>query len=197
MRFAKLSCLLIVLAAVPCFATTLDIVIDSSSLSPSTSGFIDFYFDGGYPATAVISNFSDAGGTLNSTSITTSGTVSGTLPGDVVMNENGSDYDEGITFGPLISFDLTLAGVPDGNNEDEFTLTFYNSGNSGGLLTGNNSDYWLVQVLIDTQGNVTSTEYANPSHGPSYADVYVVPEPASWLLCAAAFAGVFFFRRAR
>jgi hypothetical protein len=83
--------------------------------------------------------------------------------------------------------------VPDGNNEDEFTLTFYNSGYSGGLLTGNNSDYWLVQVLMDTQGNVTSTEYANPSGGPSYA--YVVPEPASWLLCAAALAGVFFLRR--
>ena len=65
-----------------------------------------------------VSGFSDAGGTLDSASVSTYGTVSGTLPGDVAMSENSSDYYEGITFGPSISFDLTLDGIPDGNTED-------------------------------------------------------------------------------
>jgi hypothetical protein len=198
MRFAKLSCLLLGLAAIPCFATTLGIVIDSSSLlSPPTSGYIDFLFNGGYPATAVISNFSIAGGSLDSGSVTGYGTVTGTLPGDVVMHDDNANYDQGLTFGSSIAFDLTLEGTPTGSIGDVFTLTFFNSSFSGGLLTGNEDDFWLMQFQMDTEGNITPVAYANPSGGRSFATSYVIPEPVSGFLCAAALAGIFFLRRRR
>jgi hypothetical protein len=189
MRLARLCLLLLILAAAPCFAGQYLLTIDSSSLlSPPTSGFIDFTFNGGFPATAVIAGFSDLGGALDPSSIFSQGTVSGALNGVVTLGNNNADYDEGLTFGSSISFNLTLSGTPGGSVGDVFTLSFFNSGFTGGLLTGNVNDDWLVQFQMDTQGNITPLAYANPSGGPSFATVTAVPEPASWLFVAAALA---------
>ena len=201
MTLAKLCSLLPILAAAPCFASQYAVTVDASSLlSPPTSGFIDFTFNGGFAATAVISNFLNPGGSLDAGSIFTQGTVSGTLPGSVIMGDDNADYDEGIGFGSPISFDLSLSGTPGGSIGDVFTLSFFNSGFTGGLLTGNVNDDWLAQFQIDTHGNITPVAFANPSGGPSFAtitEVAATPEPASGLLLAAALAGIFGLGRRR
>ena len=194
MRLAKLYSLLTILTAAPCFSNQYVLTIDASSLlSPPTTGFIDFAFNGGYPATAVVSNFLNPGGSLNAASIFTQGTVSGTLPGSITMGDDNADYDEGIGFGSSISFDLSLSGTPQGSIGDVFTLSFFNSEFTGGLLTGNVNDDWLAQFQLDTHGNITPFAFANPSGGPSFATITQVaetPEPGTWLLLVAAIAGI-------
>jgi hypothetical protein len=179
MKIARLFCLLVLLATAPSFADALyDVSIDTSSLTPGTTGFIDFGFNGGFTATVAIENFSNPGGTLDSTTLSTSGTVSGTLPGTVTMGNDNADYDEGIKFGTPIHFLLDFSGTPSGSTGDAFTLSFFNSDFSGALLTGNLNDLWLAQFQLDTHGGITATAYANPAGGPSFADIQPVPEPA-------------------
>ncbi len=192
MRLALFSILL----TAPCFASTFQISVDASSLTHGTTGFIDLAFNGGYPATAVISNFSNIGGSLNATTLTTFGTISGTLPGVITMSDDAADYNEGITYGTPISFLITLSGTPSGTTGNVFTLSLLDSLDSSGLLTGNTNDGWLVQFEMDTQGNITPDAFANPTGGPSFATVTPVPEPATWLLSAAALAAFSLLRRA-
>ncbi|HLK70145.1 MAG TPA: NF038129 family PEP-CTERM protein [Bryobacteraceae bacterium] len=181
MKLAKFAFILACCAA-PSFAGSVFIItVDASSLSPGTTGFIDLAFNGGFPATAMIDNFSNAGGSLNAPSIFTQGTVTGTLPGEVSLGNDNADYDEGITFGPTIQFQVTLAGVPGGSVGDVFTLSFINSTLDGALLTGNVNDGWLAQFQMDTAGNISATTFDNPSGGPSFATISL-PEPSAGLL---------------
>ena len=95
------------LAAGISFAGQLDLIaIDTSSLAPGTAGFIDLAFNGGFPATATISNFSMSGGSLTPATIFTQGTVAGTLPGTVTLHEDNADYDEGIDKVALVLNDM-------------------------------------------------------------------------------------------
>jgi hypothetical protein len=179
MKINTLSYLL--LLASSCFGATYQVTVDASSLPPATSGFIDFAFNGGYAATATIANFSNAGGSLSPATLYTQGTVSGTLPGTVSMGDNNADYDEGIIYGSPISFLLTVSGNPTGNTGNIFTLSLFDT-NFDGLLTGNVNDGWLVQFNMNAQGVITSTAYANPTGGASFATVTPVasvPEPAT------------------
>jgi hypothetical protein len=192
MKIAKLSYLL--LLAGSCFGTSYQVTINASSLPPATSGFIDFAFNGGYAATAVVSNFSNAGGSLSNVGLYTQGTVSGTLPGAVTLADNNADYDESIVYGTPISFFLNLSGTPSGNTGDVFTVSLFDT-NYDGLLTGNVNDGWLVQFQMSPQGVITPTAYANPTGGASLATVVATPEPGTLpmaAICAAAFYG---FRR--
>ena len=193
MKLNRLS--LLILAAAPCFASNIyQVTVNASSLPANTSGFIDFGFNGGLSATAVISNFSAPGTALNAGSISTFGTVAGSLPGTVTMGDDNADYDEGLTFGSTISFQLAFSGTAGGTVGDLFTLTFINSTFDGFLLTGNLGDGWIAQFQLDTLGNVTPTTFTNPSGGPTFATITsVVPEPApagmaiAGLLAAVAF----------
>lgn len=168
----------------PARASVMDLItVDTTSLAPATTGFIDLAFNGGFPATATIGGFSLTGGSLDLPTLFTQGTVSGVLPGTVTMSDDNADYDEGIHFGSSLSFLLTLSGTPSGTTGDVFTLSFFNSTFSGGLLTGNNNDFWLVQFQMDTAGNITGTAYPNPTGGPSFATITpIAPEPSSGLL---------------
>jgi len=167
------------------------ITIDTSSLPHGTTGFIDFGFNGGFPATATISSFSMTGGSLDSSTVSTFGTVSGQLPGTVTLDDDNADYDEGIGFGSSIRFLLTLSGTPAGTIGDVFTLSFFNNDFSGSLLTGNINDGWLAQFQIDPKtGAVTTTAYADPAGGASFATIQPVPEPAGWFLLAGLFGAV-------
>jgi hypothetical protein len=173
----KYTLSLFLLAATTQAGTLYQVTVDTSSLAASTTGFIDLAFNGGYPATATISGYGMTGGSLNAGTINTFGTISGTLPGTVMLNDDNADYDEGLTFGTSLSFNLTLSGVPSGTVGDVFTLSFFNSTFTGGLLTGNLSDFWIAQFQMDTKGNVTATAYPNPTGGQSFATINAVPEP--------------------
>ena len=191
MKPTKILPLLLLLTAAPSFAASVfNISVNAGSLTSGTTGFIDLAFNGGYPATAVISGFTDPGGSLTPASITTTGTTFGTLPGTVTLGDNDADYDEGIAFGPAIALQLALSGVPAGTTGDVFTLSFFNSDFSGSLLTGNVNDGWIAQFQLDTSGHITPTAYANPSGGPSYASIAAVPEPGTLTLLLAGVAGL-------
>ena len=103
----KLALFSSILMIAPCFGAAFQISVDASSLPPGTTGFIDFTLNGGFTSTAVISNFSNPGGSLNAATIFLQD-ASGALPGSVTLGSNNSDYDEGITYGTPISFLLTL-----------------------------------------------------------------------------------------
>jgi hypothetical protein len=189
MKLTKFVPLLFVLSASHAFADSFLISIDASSLTPNTSGFIDLSFNGGFPATATITNFTNPGGSLDAGSLFTQGTVTGTLPGTVTLASDNADYDEGITLGSPIRFGLTLTGMPGGSTGDVFTLSFYNSTFTGGLLTGNQNDFWLARFQMSTNGAIMPVAYANPSGGSSYAtitSVASVPEPSTMAMLAAA-----------
>jgi hypothetical protein len=192
MRLAKFSSIL--LLAVPCFAGAIyQITVDASSLPPGTSGFIDFALNGGFPATAAISNFSNLGGSLNASSIFLQD-AAGALPGAVTVGSNNGDYDEGITYGSPISFLLTFTETPSGTTGDVFNLSLFDT-NFDGLLTQDVTDGEIVQFQLDTQGNITPDALPNPSGGPSFATVSSVPEPATWFFAAAGVVILFLIRR--
>jgi hypothetical protein len=189
MRLAQFSILLL---AVPCFGGSFQITVNASSLPPATSGFIDFTLNGGFTATAVISNFLNPGGSLNASTIFTQD-ASGALPGAVTLGSDNSDYDEGIVYGSPISFLLTFSGSPSGNTGDVFNLSLFDN-NFDGLLTQDVADGEIVQFELDTHGNITPDALPNPSGGPSFATITAVPEPATWSLAAASVVGLFFLR---
>jgi hypothetical protein len=193
MRLAKFSTFLLFCASG--FAAAFQITVDASSLPHGTSGFIDFTLNGGFPATALISNFSNPGGSLNAATIFLQD-ATGALPGIVTLGSNNSDYDEGITYGTPISFLLTLAGTPGGNTGDVFNLSLFNT-SFDGLLTQDVTDGEIVRFQLDTQGNITPEALPNPSGGPSFATITAIPEPATWLLVPASLVGLFSFRRAQ
>jgi hypothetical protein len=191
MRLAIFSSILL---AAPCFGSAVfQISVDASSLPPATSGFIDFTLNGGFAATATISNFSNPGGSLDASSIFLQD-ASGALPGAVTLGSNNSDYDEGITYGTPISFLLTLSDTPSGTTGDIFNFSLFDT-NFDGLLTQDVNDGEIVQFQIDTRGNITSDALPNPSGGPSLATIEAVPEPATWLFGATSILVLMFRRR--
>ena len=184
MRYASFTLLLLIAAAPASFASSVyEISIDTSSLAPGSTGFIDFALNGAFPATAAIENYANPGGALDPASLTTQNNVTGTLPGEIRLDQGNTDFDEGLTFGTgPIAFQLTLTGTPSGNVGDVFTLTFFNSNFSGFLLTGNVNDGWLAQFQLGVDGSVAATAYQDPSGGPSFASIAPVPEPETFLL---------------
>ena len=193
MRLAKFSTFLLFSASG--FAAAFQITVDASSLPHATSGLIDFTLNGGFPATAVISGFSNTGGSLNAASIFLQD-ASGALPGIVTLGSNNSDYDEGITYGTPISFLLTLTGTPSGNTGDVFNLSLFDT-SFDGLLTQDVTDGEIVQFQLDTKGNITPDALPNPSGGPSFATITAIPEPATWFLAATSLGGLFSLRRSK
>jgi len=184
--------ILILLALAVCTAPAVAsglylITVDTTSLAPGTTGFIDLAFVGGGPVEATIADFLVTGGSLSG-SPSIQGAI-GTLPDTVTMPADNADYFEGISFGSSVSFQLTLAGNPIGPGGDTFTLTFFDSTQMFGLLSGNANDLWLVQFQMSADGSTTYIAYDNPSGGPSFANVTSVPEPATASLAVLVLAG--------
>jgi hypothetical protein len=199
MRLARLSSILMAAScfmAAPCFGGTVyQISVNASSLPPGTNGFIDFALNGGFPATATISNFSNSGGSLNAGSIFLQN-ASGALPGTVTLSSNNSDYDEGITYGTPIRFLLAFSATPGGTTGDVFNFSLFDT-NFDGLLTQDVTDGEIVQFQLDTNGNITPDALPNPSGGASFATITAVPEPATWLFGALSPLVLVFLRRGK
>lgn len=190
----RLFCLL-TLTTAPLLADAMyDISIDTSSLPAGAMGFIDLAFNGGFPATATIDNFT--GATVNAATLFTQGTISGTLPGEVTIADDNTDYNEGISFGSSIDFLLTFSGTPSGAVGDVFTVSFFGTDDATPLLTANENDGFLLQFGLDPHGEISVTAFDSPTGGASFATATAVPEPReASLLLAGLFCAGWFSRR--
>jgi hypothetical protein len=177
------------------------VTIDTSSVS-GTYGYVDLEFNPGnsttQAATAGILNFEPAG-MLDGTSIQTSGDFLGTLPGPLTaVNDTAyNDYFEGLTFGSVLSFMLTLSGpaISDPNGTSTAGTTFgvgFYDASQNSILTGDSSGF-AAEVNINLDGSTTPTVFDSASGGPSVATIQAVPEPASFGLVGG-IAGIIFMR---
>lgn len=147
--------------------STLSLTVDTSSLS-GTDGFLYFQYNplNAADSTATISNFLTDGVLASSRASEVDGSaVTGLLPGDVVFaNTNAvNDYNQGITFGDSIYFDLLFSNPIPGGQEgggttfsmglfgDEFGavpipgFTFWSDlKNDGSIYTPEAGTLWLL-----------------------------------------------------
>jgi hypothetical protein len=168
-------------------ASTLQVNINTTPLTGAT-GFLAFDFLGGSPAPnnfATILNFG-TNSTLGAAS--SSGTVSGTLvPGPLVFNDSTffNEWLQGVTFGSVISFQLSLSTntIP-GGSPDAFSFFLLDSNSLPFATSDPSSANSLFQIDINGQSltpNVFTSDFASASVNPAQA---TVPEPSpSWLFC--------------
>jgi hypothetical protein len=181
------------LTAGPVSATSYQISVDTSSVI-GTYGYIDLEFNPGnattQAATANILNFEPDGAVLDNTNIQTSGDFIGTLPGPLtaVNDTPYNDYFEGLTFGSVLSFVLTLSGPaiasPNGTSTagTTFGVGFYDI-NQNSILTDDPSGF-AGEVNINLDGTTAPIVFPNASGGPSVVTIQQVPEPSMFWLVA-------------
>jgi hypothetical protein len=189
MKLLKLKLLVvaaIMLAASSAFASlSYNVSVDTSSLSGD--GYLYFQFAPGnsaQDASASISGFNVAGGSLFTDAPVLNGGASGVLPTISIANSSGlNDYTQGIHFGNSFAFTLLLDGpavnAPNGSALGGSSFLFAlstNADGSGALLS---SDGTLLTLDLDTHGAAT----ANVAASQVTADVTPTPVPAAaWLL---------------
>jgi len=213
----------------------------NTSSENGTTGFIDMQFSelsfppgpGVYNtnATATVSNFQTDGTLAVEDPYTTpapaggnlaSGDVTGTLTNPVVFTVDGdgatNDYEQQITFGNQLSFDLTLEGqgvttpICPGTAGSEcsfpdFILDFLNSGETGFLFSndpsGSTPSGWVIGG-VNVNADTSTSPFTNPGpdNGSSFLTISAVssvPEPSQFLVLTGAFIGIVAFacRRSR
>ena len=163
--------------------STYNVTVDTSSLS-ATSGYLYFEFardpnDSLTTATAQILNFT-SDGTLGAktTTGTISGTnVSGTLPGAVTFKNTSqiNDYNQAITFGNTISFQLVLTqNVVDPNYTNTFSMWLAQDALGATPLQTASGELFEANLYGNNTTGVTVVDTAHTS---------AVPIPAAaWLL---------------
>jgi hypothetical protein len=195
--------LLAAIAGVPLAlnATQLNLVtIDTSSLPASTTGYIDWSFNGGGSPTdnaaATLTKFAgpSVGATANSQSTT------GSLPGPLSISNSNGDYEVAVTFAQTISFYLAFSGAavdnPSGSGSGStFSMTLLNATQDGAYLTSDVNDGYILQFNINNTGQVTPVTYTNTNGGPSVVSIQAVPEPAAFYLSGAGFLAALMIRR--
>jgi len=156
------------------------VTIDTSAIS-STAGSLDFQFDPGSSSQAAslqILGFASAGTLVGSPVLT--GDVSGALPATLTF-DNGTafnDYFEGFTFGPTLSFNVSLYGPalssPDGSSTSGSTFAFSMFSDAAGTipaLTTDATDGFAFTVDVNLDGSTTPTNFS------SETNINAVPEP--------------------
>jgi hypothetical protein len=164
--------------ALPTYHVTVD------TASHAGQGLMDFTFlanAGATPATAVLSNFSGAFGTVYDNSAG----VTGAIPGQLILgNQNGGDYLTHLTqivgLGGSFSFDIRFDGEfanVASLDESLFNVTLYNEDFSGYIGTaGSLVSFELVPLVNGEPGGVVA------SSSSPMATVAEVPEPSTLLL---------------
>lgn len=172
---------ILVFATLPAFAnSSYDFTVNTSSIN-GQSGYIDLEFNPGASCTgmgsAVVTNWiSDA--TLGA--VTTTGDVSGLLPSAVTMTDTSqfNDYNEALTFGNTIYFDLNLNGC----SGESFSLSFLQSDDQTPLLTTDSLDGYALTADMNSESTLINV---------SSPDIVVhtdsVPEPRTLPLLLSAF----------
>lgn len=194
---AQCVCGLILLAHQAAHAVpTYHVSIDTGGLTGQ--GLMDFTFlanAGATPATAELTNFSGAFGTL----FDRSAGAAGAIPGGIVLgNQNGGDYlTQFVNLGGLFSFDVRFGGnfaTTESIDESQFNATLYND-HLTAYLGGDGS--FAEFVLVPELGGNPGTVSASSPTGLAHVDLLAnVPEPSSPLLALTAL-GVLGFVRSR
>jgi hypothetical protein len=204
MKMLKLTLLVFAAAllfAGPALASyTFDLTMNTSAVT-GTTGYLYMQYDplNATSSTATVFNFS-TDGTLGATApgaFTGSGTyVTGTLPGNVVFaNTNAvNDYNQAITFGTTISFDVTLSTPASGGaagGASTFSLgIFQDSLGATPLYNVNDPNVPGTVVELNMANNGTASEtILDPT------DVSNAPIPPTVLLFGSGLLGLFEIRR--
>jgi len=170
--------------------------IDTSSQS-GNYGYVDLELNasglsGMGPVVATIFNFS--GATLNPSDPANgeSGTASGSLPGPLTLDNSGfNDYFEGMTFGPEITFDVTLTGSGVSltgsaayTQGSVFSAVFYDATITDNLFVSDPTTGAAVELNVAPNGLVSVTGPVTP------VPVTPIPEPRSLSLILCGYAGL-------
>jgi hypothetical protein len=201
MPIRSLLCVVFSLTLAPCAwagLITYGVTVDTSSIS-GTTGSLDFNFDPGLsatqPASLQVLNFASAGTLVNCAAnvqgFCPTGDVSGLLPATLTF-DNGTafnDYFDGFTFGPTLSFEVSLSGPalssPDGVSTSGSTFAFSMFSDAAGTipaLTTDLVDGFAATIDVNLDGTTTVTNFSPQT------SVGASPEPSSVVLIGTAFA---------
>jgi hypothetical protein len=160
-------------------AGTLHIAIDTAGLG-AASGYLDMQLSAsaGVPlATAVISNLVG----FDSAAYIDSWGVTAANGGYQFRNDTSNDLFHAVTFGGVLSFDLTFSGEPDPLTRyvSHFVISAFNDSiaplGSYNPVSGALADFsWMPGLSAQQAGTV--------GVAISDARVAVVPEPAAWMM---------------
>ena len=218
-RFLIISLVALGSVASLCAGTvSYQVVVDSSSIAPSTPGFLEFQFNQANAATsgaalAYVSDFTSAGFTFDDSSDASLGGATGSLSAPPLVFDNtvgGTNlYDEGVSsFGSSFSFVLTLDGdalsTPETDGSQFFvyllgtdysTLLGTDAGGVGGVTI--NGDTTTTPNAVDGISVVSlyTPISSNPSSNPSSSPSSATPEPSTIMLLALSGAMLICLRR--
>ncbi len=197
-RLAVIAAALIAACAVP--QTRADVIYQLSADTSSLAGgygYLDFQFNqsasAAQAATAIVTNFSGGGGTLNSGDVTLTGDVTGGLPGTLTLQNTPGFNDAflGFTFGGSVSLDVRLTGDavnnPSASATEGSTFSFSLYQADGVTPISVSPDGSIVRLdIAPGTGVVTPTTSALFDGGPpAQANLLApntVPEPSSFQL---------------
>jgi hypothetical protein len=200
---ALLACLAGVVSA---DTITYGVTVNTSSIS-GTAGSLDFQFNPGplvtQAASLQILSFASNGSLAGSPSLT--GDVTGGPMPATLAFDNGTgfnDYFEGLTFGSILSFNVSLFGpalsAPDGASTSGSVFAFGMFSDGAGtvpVLTSDTTDGFAFTVNVNLDGTTT---VANSSSQTTVAQATAaVPEPSTFSLIALATGVCLAFRSRR
>lgn len=186
---AAAAALALALASGAAFAdTTMHVSIDTSTFG--TSGWLDLQYNpanpGSTPATTVtLTGFQGFDAAAH---VETSGQVSGSLAAGYVLGNGDSlnDLFHGVTYGGVLSFNVTFSGTNVDMSGNAFGSTFavYAISADQATVLGNSSAAdgrlldiaWAPATAAGGAGSFAVASYADA------ASVSAVPEPSSWAM---------------
>jgi hypothetical protein len=186
---SKLTILsLLLLAAGASYADRLvDVTVDTHTVAPGTTGYLDFQFNLGalvtQPATVQILNFTGATYVAGTQQLT-GGASGGPLPSTITL-VNSSGFDdafEGVSLGNSLNFVLDFGGPavnsPNGTatSPSEFLFSMYSDANGTVPLLTTDPGGILGTVTVNLNGSLTTQAVS------SNLTFSAVPEPSAFLL---------------
>jgi hypothetical protein len=178
-------------------AGSINVVIDTPSLSgtPGDLAF-DFIAGGSSLNTVTITGFS-TDGTLGSATLT--GSASGALPGAVTLTTADffNEYLTGFTFGSILSFTFNQTDNPPslGGTPDEFSFYLLDPTDSFSLVTTN--DPTDADSLFASGSDQSLSVYTSPDETTTAQPSSSVPEPGTAFLCGLALFGLAALKRCK